>query len=132
MPDYAVFCPGNEPGGYCDCSGDCTATEHSYCECEEAAACCAAAYASPDPSPDPSPSPEAAFAGCVDTDNGATDVDGYGCADYTGYYYYYAGYSYTSYSEDCTSRDDDDSNAPQRKNYNRMDRAVTSFYLPPC
>ena len=63
---------------------------------------------SPDPSPDPSPSPEAAFAGCVDTDNGATDVDGYGCADYTGYYYYYAGYSYTSYSEDCNSRDDDD------------------------
>jgi hypothetical protein len=81
MPDYAVFCPGNEPGGYCDCSGDCTATEHSFCECEEAAACCTAAYASPDPSPSPDPSTCSVSTDCASDKYCCCDNDD--PADYT-------------------------------------------------
>ena len=40
IPDDAVMCAGAD--GYCDCSGDCTATKLSYCGCDEAVACCAA------------------------------------------------------------------------------------------
>lgn len=60
VPFYAVLCPENEadPGAYCDCSGDCTATESSYCGCDEAVACCAANdVRAPH---HPSPAPEAA------------------------------------------------------------------------
>ena len=41
VPDYAVLCPGNAPGDYCDCGGDCTGFADSFCACEEAASCCA-------------------------------------------------------------------------------------------